>query len=66
MLTSKTKFMEQRQYRTNYILPDSGEAWNSDSGTKADNTAPETVLFPEDPYYKLAMGNNDNKESRND
>jgi hypothetical protein len=58
--------MEQRQYRTNYTLPDSGEVWNSDTGTRADNTAPETVLFPEDPYYKLAMGNNDNKESSDD
>jgi hypothetical protein len=48
--------MEQRQYRTQYILPDSGEAWNSDIGTRADNTAPDTVLSPDDPYYELATG----------
>lgn len=48
--------MEQRRYQTQYILPDSGEAWNSDVGTRADNTAPETVLSPDDPYYDLATG----------
>ena len=48
--------MEQRKYRTQYIVPNSGEAWNSDTGTKADNTAPDTVLFPDDPYYELAVG----------
>lgn len=48
--------MEQRRYRTNYILPDSGEAWNSDVGIRADNTAPEAVLSPDDPYYELATG----------
>ncbi len=47
--------MEQRRYRTTYTLPDSGEAWNSDTGTRADNTAPDTILFPDDPYYELAM-----------
>ena len=48
--------MEQRRYRTEYIVPDSGEAWNSDDGVKADNTSPETLLSPDDPYYELAMG----------
>jgi hypothetical protein len=48
--------MEQRRYRTEYILPNSGEAWNSDIGTRADNTAPDTVLSPDDPYYELATG----------
>ncbi len=48
--------MEQRKYRTQYTIPDSGEAWNSDVGTRADNAAPDTVLFPDDPYYELAMG----------
>jgi hypothetical protein len=48
--------MEQRKYTTQYIIPDSGEAWNSSVGTRADNTAPETVLSPDDPYYDLAMG----------
>lgn len=48
--------MEQRRYRTQYVLPDSGEAWNSDIGTRADNTAPDTVLSPDDPYYELATG----------
>lgn len=56
--------MEQRQYRTQYVLPDSGEAWNSDIGTRADNTAPETLLSPDDPYYELAMGKV--KEANND
>lgn len=48
--------MEQRRYFTNYTLPDSGEAWNSDIGTRADNIAPETILSPDDPYYEMAMG----------
>lgn len=48
--------MEQRKYRTQYIVPNSGEAWSSDTGTKADNTSPDTILFPDDPYYELAMG----------
>ena len=48
--------MEQRRYRTQYVLPDSGEAWSSDIGTRADNTAPDTVLSPDDPYYELATG----------
>ena len=48
--------MEQRIYRTQYTVPDSGEAWNSDDSIKADNTAPDTVLSPNDPYYDLAMG----------
>jgi hypothetical protein len=56
--------MEQRRYRTQYVLPDSGEAWNSDIGTRADNTAPETLLSPDDPYYELAMGKV--KEENND
>lgn len=56
--------MEQRRYRTQYVLPDSGEAWNSDAGTRADNTAPETSLSPDDPYYELAMGKV--KEANND
>lgn len=49
--------MEQRVYRTQYIVPESGEAWNSTDSTKADNTAPDTLLSPEDPYYELATGN---------
>ncbi len=57
--------MEQRRYRTSYTLPDSGEAWNSDIGTRADNTAPDTVLSPADPYYDLAMGKI-KKEEHND
>lgn len=48
--------MEQRVYRTQYDVPDSGEAWNSSDGTKADNMSPDTVLPPDDPYYDLAMG----------
>jgi hypothetical protein len=48
--------MEQRRYRTEYLLPNSGEAWNSDLGTRADITAPDTVLSPDDPYYELATG----------
>jgi hypothetical protein len=56
--------MEQRRYRTQYVLPDSGEAWNSDIGTRADNTAPETLLSPDDPYYELATGKV--KEANND
>ena len=48
--------MIQRIYKTHYTIPDSGEAWNSELGTRADNTAPETVLSPDDPYYDLAMG----------
>ena len=48
--------MEQRIYRTQYTIPDSGEAWNSDDSIKADNTAPDTFLSPNDPYYDLAMG----------
>ena len=48
--------MEQRKYRTQYIVPNSGEAWSSDTGTKADNTSPDTILFPDDPYYELAVG----------
>lgn len=48
--------MEQRRYRTQYVVPDSGEAWNSDLGTIADNTAPDTVLSPDDPFYELATG----------
>ena len=48
--------MEQKRYRTQYVVPNSGEAWNSDLGTRADNTAPETVLSPDDPYYDLATG----------
>jgi hypothetical protein len=57
--------MEQRRYRTQYVLPDSGEAWNSDIGTRADNTAPDTVLSPDDPYYELATGKN-KQEATND
>lgn len=57
--------MEQRRYRTSYILPDSGEAWNSDVGTRADNTAPDTVLSPDDPYYELATGKT-KEEKQND
>ena len=48
--------MTQQIYRTQYTIPESGEAWNSESGTRADNTAPETVLSTDDPYYDLAMG----------
>lgn len=48
--------MEQRRYTTQYIVPNPGEAWNSDTGSKADNTAPVTILSPDDPYYELAIG----------
>ena len=48
--------MKQRLYRTQYNIPSSGEAWNSDVGAKANNDSPDTVLSPDDPYYELAMG----------
>ena len=57
--------MEQRRYRTSYTLPDSGEAWNSEVGIRADNTAPDTVLSPDDPYYELATGKT-TEEKHND
>ena len=57
--------MEQRIYRTSYTLPDSGEAWNSEVGIRADNTAPDTVLSPDDPYYELATGKT-REEKHND
>ena len=57
--------MEQRRYRTSYTLPDSGEAWNSEVGIRADNTAPDTVLSPDDPYYELATGKT-REEKHND
>jgi hypothetical protein len=57
--------MEQRRYRTSYTLPDSGEAWNSEVGIRADNTAPDTVLSPDDPYYELAIGKT-TEEKHND
>lgn len=48
--------MQQKKFRTQYVVPDSGESWNSENGAVADNTAPDTVLSPDDPFYELATG----------
>lgn len=56
--------MKQRKYTTEYAIPNSGEAWNSEVGIRADDTAPDTVLFTDDQYYDLAMGKV--KEANND